>query len=44
VNDRIRIVNGWVNEWRGNLQVSAGRYGKIELLGSGLLTMTDSPD
>ncbi len=32
VNDRIRIVNGWVSEWRGNLQVSAGRYGKLEVL------------
>ena len=31
-NDRIRITNGWVREWRGNLQVSAGRYGKLEVL------------
>src|SRR6059036_3839387 len=23
-NDRIRITNGWVREWRGNMQVSAG--------------------
>ena len=32
VNDRVRISNGWVREWRGNLQVSAGRYGKLEIL------------
>lgn len=32
VKDRIRISNGWVREWRGNLQVSAGRYGKLEIL------------
>lgn len=32
LNDRIRIINGWVSEWRGNLQVSAGRYGKLEVL------------
>ncbi len=32
VNDRIRITNGWAREWRGNLQVSAGRYGKLEVL------------
>jgi len=31
-NDRIRITNGWVREWRGNLQVSAGRFGKLEVL------------
>ena len=30
--DRIRITNGWVREWRGNLQVSAGRFGKLEVL------------
>lgn len=29
---RIRITNGWVREWRGNLQVSAGRFGKLEVL------------
>jgi replication factor A1 len=32
-NQRIRITNGWVREWRGNLQVSAGRFGKLEVLG-----------
>ncbi len=31
-NNRIRITNGWVREWRGNMQVSAGRYGKLEVL------------
>ncbi|MEE9236259.1 MAG: single-stranded DNA-binding protein [Thermoplasmata archaeon] len=32
VNDRISIANGWVSEWQGNLQLSAGRYGKLEVL------------
>ncbi len=32
VNDRISITNGWVSEWQGNLQLSAGRYGKLEVL------------
>ncbi len=31
-NDKIRITNGWVREWRGNMQVSAGRFGKLEVL------------
>ena len=31
-NDRIRSANGWAREWRGNIQVSAGRYGKLEVL------------
>lgn len=33
--DRIRITNGWAREWRGNLQVTAGRYGKLEVLKEG---------
>jgi len=32
LNARIRITNGWVREWRGNMQVTAGRYGKLEVL------------
>src|SRR2546425_4819923 len=27
-NDRIRITNGWVREWRGDKQGRAGRYGR----------------
>lgn len=32
VSDRIRITNGWVKEWNGNLEISAGRFGKMEVL------------
>ncbi|MBI4415855.1 MAG: hypothetical protein HY557_02595 [Euryarchaeota archaeon] len=32
VNDRLRITNGWVRQWRGTMQVSAGRFGKLEVL------------
>ncbi|MEE9592835.1 MAG: hypothetical protein V3W28_04560 [Thermoplasmata archaeon] len=31
-NSKIRITNGWASEWQGNLQLSAGRYGKLEVL------------
>lgn len=31
--DKLRISNGWVKEWQGNLQVSTGRKGKLEILG-----------
>jgi replication factor A1 len=27
--DKIRVENGWVSEYKGNLQLSAGRFGKI---------------
>jgi replication factor A1 len=31
--DRIRISKGWCKEYRGQLQVSAGKFGKIEKTG-----------
>jgi len=33
VNDKIKITNGWARQFRGNLQVSAGKFGKLEILG-----------
>ena len=30
--DKIRISDGWVKEWQGDLQVSIGRKGKLETL------------
>jgi len=35
VGDKVHIVNGYVNEWQGEKQLTAGRFGKIEFLGSG---------
>ena len=35
VGDRIKITNGYVNEWQGEMQLSTGRFGKIEVLASG---------
>jgi replication factor A1 len=32
VEDRLRIENGWVKEYRGELQISTGRNGKITVL------------
>jgi len=29
VGDDISIENGWVSEYKGNLQVSPGKYGKL---------------
>jgi replication factor A1 len=29
IGDRIKIENGWVSEFRGLSQLSAGKYGKI---------------
>jgi replication factor A1 len=32
INDRVIITNGWVKEWNGNLELSAGKFGKLEVL------------
>lgn len=33
--DKIRITNGYVNEFQGDNQLTAGKFGKIEKLGEG---------
>lgn len=30
--EKIKIINGWANEWKGEIDVSAGKFGKIEVL------------
>ncbi len=32
VNSRIKITNGWASAYKDKLQVSAGKYGKLEVL------------
>ena len=39
--DRIRITNGWVSEFQGENQLSAGRLGKLEIVGKGELKETE---
>jgi len=33
VGDNVSIENGWASEFKGNVQLSAGKYGKITVLG-----------
>ncbi len=33
--DKIRVVNGYVSEFRGNPQLSTGKFGKIEVVEKG---------
>ena len=41
--DRIRITNGYVSEWQGELQVSTGRMGKIEVIGESSSSQEKTP-
>lgn len=36
--DRVRISNGYVNEYQGELQLTTGKFGKLEVLGDAMLT------
>ncbi len=35
VGDKIKVTNGYVSEYKGNPQLSAGKYGKIEVVEKG---------
>lgn len=35
VGDKVKITNGYVGEFKGNPQLSTGKYGKIEVVGKG---------
>ena len=43
--DKIHLTNGYVNEWQGEMQLTTGRMGKLEIIGksdAGLSKETDS--
>jgi len=35
VGDKVKIINGYVNEFQGEKQLTAGKFGKIEKAGEG---------
>ncbi len=41
VGDKIHIENGWCSEFKNEKQVSAGKFGKIEILGASNAGVTD---
>lgn len=45
--DKIKITNGWVSEWQGELQLTTGKFGKLEVIGESEASkedMTAPPD
>ena len=32
IGDTVKIENGWVSEFKGNVQISAGKYGKMTVV------------
>jgi len=41
--DRVKVTNGYVNEFQGEKQLTSGKFGKIEKVGKGD-TITENPD
>ncbi len=42
VGDTVKIENGYVNEWQGEMQLTSGKFGKIEVVGKGAANSSDS--
>lgn len=41
VGDKVRIINGYVNEYQGELQLTSGKFGKLEVIDSVDKDVTD---
>lgn len=44
MGDTITIENGYVNEWQGELQISAGRFGKLTIEKHGTAPQKKEPE
>ena len=42
VGDKVKILNGYVSEWQGEMQLSTGKFGTMEVLEKGKDLGTDS--
>ena len=45
IGDKVKIANGWCSEFKGQKQLSAGKFGKIEVVegGAGTVVYTNDP-
>ena len=44
IGDRIKIENGYVNEWQGEMQLTTGKFGKLEVLESSGITKDEEEE
>ena len=43
VGDKVKIQNGWCSEYKGEKQLSTGKFGKIEVVGQAPAIFTNDP-
>ena len=41
VGSKIKITNGYINEFQGEMQLTAGRFGKLEVIDKGSETISE---
>ena len=42
--DKIQLTNGYVNEWQGEMQLTTGRMGKLEVIGKADVVLSKEDD
>ena len=42
--DKVHLVNGYVNEWQGEMQLTTGRMGKLEVVGKADASLNKESD
>ncbi len=42
--DKVHLTNGYVNEWQGEMQLTTGRMGKLEIVGKSGVDSSKEPD
>ena len=42
VGDKVKILNGYVNEFQGEMQLTSGKFGSIEKVGDGEVSSSDA--
>jgi len=42
--DKVHLTNGYVNEWQGEMQLTTGRMGKMEVVGKSDISPSEESD
>ena len=42
--DKVHLTNGYVNEWQGEMQLTTGKFGKLEVLESSGITKDEEEE
>lgn len=42
--DKVQLTNGYVNEWQGEMQLTTGRLGKLEVVGKADVDLSKESD